>query len=145
MRDFSNTLEKLRDTTGSEEINELKEYFVNEYPEIFHVEWALEEVNTELERIEKHNKKTKDIEETLLTSISMEPFTKYEGIENDRTLSTVQKIVLYQKAIDDMKRRHIYFATNQEKLLEKSFIQGRNIYKKTVKESGLSRQWSHFL
>ena len=37
----------------------------------------------------------------------MEPFTNYEGIENDRTLSIVQKIVLYQKAIDDMKRRHI--------------------------------------
>ena len=39
----------------------------------------------------------------------------------------------------------IYFATNQGKLLEKCFIQGRNIYKKTVKESGLSRQWAHFL
>ena len=130
MRDFDNALEKLRDTTGSEEINELKEYFVNEYPEIFHVEWALEEANTELERIEKHNKKTKDVEETLLTSTSMEPFMNYEGIENDRTLSTVQKIVLYQKAIDDTQRRHIYFATNQGKLLEKSFIQGRNIYKK---------------
>ena len=38
MRDFDNALEKLRDTTGSEEINELKEYFINEYPEIFHVE-----------------------------------------------------------------------------------------------------------
>ena len=75
----------------------------------------------------------------------MEPFTNYEGIENDRTLSIVQKIVLYQKAIDDMKRRHIYFAANQGKLLERCFIQGRNNYKKTVKESGLSRQWAHFL
>ena len=75
----------------------------------------------------------------------MEPFTNFEGIENDRTLSTVQKIVLYQKAIDDMKGRHIYFATNQGQLLENCFIQERNIYKKTVKESGLSRQWSHFL
>ena len=75
----------------------------------------------------------------------MEPFTNYEGIENDRTLSTIQKIVLYQRAIDDTKRRHIYFATNQGKLLEKCFIQGRNIYKNTLKESGLSRQWSHFL
>ena len=129
MRDFDNALEKIRDTTRSEEINELKEYFVHEYPEIFHVEWALEEVNTELERIEKHHKKTKDVKETLLTSTLMEQFTNYEGIENDRTLSTIQKIVLYQKAIDDMKRRHIYFATNQEKLLEKSFIQERNIDK----------------
>ena len=76
-------------------------------------------MNKELERITKHDKKIKDVEKALLTSISMEPFTNYEGIENDRTLSTVQKIILYQKAIDDMKRRHIYFATNQGKLLEK--------------------------
>ena len=59
MRDFDKVFEKLRDTTGSEEINELKEYFVNEYPEIFHVECALEEVNEELERIVKHDKKIK--------------------------------------------------------------------------------------
>ena len=136
MRDFDKVFEKLKDTTGSEEINELKEYFVNEYPEIFHVECALEEVNEELERIVKHHKKIKDVEETLLTSISMEPFMNYEGTENDRTLSTVQKIVLYQKAIDDMKGRHIYFVTNQGQLLENCFIQERNIYKKNCK-----RKW----
>ena len=130
MRDFDKVFEWLRETTGVEEINELKEYFVNEYPEIFQVECCLEEVNKELERITKHDKKIEDVEKTLLTSISMEPFTNYEGIENDRTLSTVQKIVLYQKAIDDKKRRHIYYATNQGKLLEKYFIQGRDVYKK---------------
>ena len=113
MRDFDKVFERLRATTGAEEINKLKEYFVNEYPEIFQVECCLEEVNKELERIIKHDKKIDYVEKTLLTSISMEPFTNYEGIENDRTLSTVQKIVLYQKAIDDIKRRHIYFATNQ--------------------------------
>ena len=93
-------------------------------------------MNKELERITKYDKKIKDVEKALLTSISMEPFMNYEGIENDRTLSTVQKIVLYQKAIDDKKRRHIYFATNHGKLLEKCFIQGRNIYKKNSK-----RKW----
>ena len=98
MRDFDNVLKRLRETTEAEEINELKEYFVNEYPEIFQVECGLEEVNEELERIAKHDKKIKDVEETLLTSISMEPFKNYEGIVNDRTISTVQKIVLYQKS-----------------------------------------------
>ena len=29
----------------------------------------------------------------------MKPFTNYEGIENDKTLSTIQKIVLYQKLL----------------------------------------------
>ena len=39
--------------------------------------------------------------------------TTKQGIENDKTLSTVQKITSYQKAIDDTKRRHIYFAASQ--------------------------------
>ena len=57
MRDFDKVLEKLRETTSVEEINKLKEYFVNECPEIFQVEFALEEVNVELERIDKHDKR----------------------------------------------------------------------------------------
>ena len=99
MRDFDKVLEKLRDTTSVQDISELKEYFINEYPEIFCVEYSLKEMNIEMERIEKCNKKIKDVEEKLLTSISMEPFTNYEGKENDRTLSTIQKIVLYQKPL----------------------------------------------
>ena len=45
MRDFDNVFEKLRETSNAEEINELKEYFIIEYPEIFHVECGLEELN----------------------------------------------------------------------------------------------------
>ena len=95
IRDFDEVLEKLKETTGVEGINKVKEYFVNEYPEIFCVEYSFKETNIEAERITKHNKKIKDVEETLLTSISMEPFTNYEDIENNKTLSTIQKIVLY--------------------------------------------------
>ena len=87
---------------------------------------ALKKRISKRERIAKHNKKIKDVEETLLTSISMEPFMNCEDIENDETLSTIQKIVLSQKAIDDTKRKQIYFAANQGKLLERCFIQGRN-------------------
>ena len=87
IRDFDKVLEKLRETTSIEEINKIKEYFVNEHPEIFCVEYSFKEMNTELERIEKHSK-IKDVEETLLTSISMEPFMNYEGKQqnfiNDR-------------------------------------------------------------
>ena len=74
MKDFDNVLERLRERNEAEEINELKEYFVNEYPEIFQMECGLEEVNEELERIVKHDKKMKDVKEALLTSVSMEPF-----------------------------------------------------------------------
>ena len=56
----------------------------------------------------------------------MEPFMNYEDKENDKTLSTIQKIVLYQKAIDNMKRKQIHFAANQGKLLEiKMFYPGK--------------------
>ena len=95
IKDFDEVLEKLKETTGVEEINKVKEYFVNEYPEIFCVEYSFKEMNIKAERILKHNKKIKEVEETLLTSISMEPFTSYEDIENDKTLSTIQKIMLY--------------------------------------------------
>ena len=71
VRDFDKVLEKLRETISVEEINELKEYFLNEYPEIFQIVFTLEEVNVELERIDKHNKRTREVEEKLLTSISM--------------------------------------------------------------------------
>ena len=46
---------------------------------------------------------------------------------------------------NESKKSEIFFAASQGKLLERCFIQGRNVYKKTVKESGLSRQWAHFL
>ena len=121
IKDVDEVLEKLKETTGVEEINKVKEYFVNEYPEIFCVEYSFKEMNIQAERIAKYNKKIKDVEKTLLTSISMEPFTNYEDIENDKTLSTIQKIVSYQKAIDDMKRKQIHFAANQRKLFEKCF------------------------
>ena len=65
MRDFDKVLEKLRDTTSVQEINELKEYFVNEYPEIFCVEYSLKEINIEMERIKKRNKKIKMLKKTI--------------------------------------------------------------------------------
>ena len=69
----------------------------------------------------------------------------YEDIENDKTLSTIKKIVLYQKAIDDAKRKQIYFAANQGKLLKRGFIQGRDIYNKTFKRKWCKQMIGLFL
>ena len=67
IRDLDEVNEKLKETTiGVEGINKVKEYFVNEYPEIFCVEYSFKETNIKVERIAKHNKKVKDIQETLL-------------------------------------------------------------------------------
>ena len=124
MRDFDKVLEKLRETTSVEEINELKEYFVNEYLEIIQVECALEEVNTELEKIVKHDKRIREVEEKLLTSISIEPFTNYEGIENDKTLSTVQKIVLYKKPLT-IRRKDIITSQPTKETIGKMLYTGK--------------------
>ena len=63
IRDFDEVNEKLKETTtGVEGINKVKEYFVNKYPEIFCVEYSFKEMNIEVERIAKHNKKVKDVE-----------------------------------------------------------------------------------
>ena len=43
MRDFDEVLEKLKETTGAEEINKVKEYFVVEYREIFYVGYSFKE------------------------------------------------------------------------------------------------------
>ena len=43
--DFDKVLEKLRDTTSVEEINELKEYFMNEYSEIFRLKALMKGFN----------------------------------------------------------------------------------------------------
>ena len=99
MRDFDKLLEKLRDTKSVQEINDLKEYFINEYPEIFCVEYSLKEINIEMERIEKRNKKIKDIEEKLLTSISMEPFTNYEGIEMIELYQSYRRLYYIKKPL----------------------------------------------
>ena len=52
INDFDEVLENLKETTGVEQINKVKEYFVNYYQEIFYVEYSFKE-------IAKHNKKTK--------------------------------------------------------------------------------------
>ena len=92
---------------------------VNEYPGIFHVEFTFEEVNKEIEKITKHDKRIRDVEEKLLTSVSMEPFTNYEGIENYKTISAVQKIVLYQKAIGDTKGRNVFLTAKHKRTIGK--------------------------
>ena len=86
-------------STDAEEINQMKEY-----PEIFDNPFDFNVMETEAERI-VNEKELGDIKEKLLCGRSAERFMNYEGIDDDRNLTTVQKITMYQRAIDNATRR----------------------------------------
>ena len=145
--DFDKVFELLAErSTDAEEINQMKEYFIKEYPEIFDNHFDFNVMETEAERIANDEKKLGDIEEKLLCGRSAERFTNYEGIDDDdRNLTTVQKINMYQRAINDATRRKIYYASMQGRLLDICFTQGKNIYQRTLNKTGIKGQWANFL
>ena len=98
-------------------------------------------METEAERIVNDEKKLGEIEEKLLRGRSAERFTNYEGIDDDRNLTTVH---MYQRAIDDATRRKIYYASMQGRLLDICFAQGKNIYQRTLNKTSIKRQWASF-
>ena len=63
----------------------------------------------------------------------------------DNKLSLPQKVIHLQKRIDDSTRRKIYCTSLQGQLLEKCFLQLKKVYKKTLEETKIARQWSIFL
>ena len=139
--DFDKVFELLAERlTDAEKINQMKEY-----PEIFDNTFDFCVMETEAERIVNDEKKLGDIEEKLLRGRSAERFTNYEGINGDKNLTTVQKINMCQRAIDDATRRKIYYASMQRKLLDICFTQGKDIHQRTLNKTGIKRQWASVL
>ena len=64
---------------------------------------------------------------------------------SDGNLSLPQKIIHLQKAIADATRRKILYALLQGELLEKCFHQSKKVYKETLEETEIIRQWALFL
>ena len=90
--------------------------------------------------------KLRKVEEKLLSKRTDERFTNYDGIMLDDNLSLPQKIIHLQKAIGDVTRRKILYASLQgELLLEKCFHQSKKDYKETLVETEIKRQWALFL
>ena len=63
----------------------------------------------------------------------------------DDNLSLPQKIIHLQKAIGDVTRRKILYASSQGELLEKCFHQSKKDYKETLVETEIKRRWALFL
>ena len=144
--DFNKVFELLAErSTDAEEIKQMKEYFIEEYPEIFVDPFDFYAMETEAERIVNDEKKLGDIEEKLLRGRSDERFMNYEGMDDDEILTTVQKKNMYQRVIEDATRSKIYFASMQGRLLDIYFNQGKNVYQRMLNKTGIKRRWAGFL
>ena len=89
--------------------------------------------------------KLREVEEKLLSKITVERFTNYNGAMYGSNLPLTEKIIHLQKAIDDATRRKIHWASLQGKLLEKCFRQSMEVYEKTLVETKITRWWARFL
>ena len=89
--------------------------------------------------------KLRKVEERLLSNKTYARFTTYDGVMTDDDLSLPQKVIYLQRAIDDVTRRKIYYASFQGQLLEKCFLQSKKVYKETLEETKITIQWSIFL
>ena len=90
-------------------------------------------------------KKLQKVREKLLSNKTHERFTNYDGVMSDDSLSLPKKIIHLQKAIDDATRRKILWASFQGELFEKCFCQSKKVYKETLEETKITREWALFL
>ena len=73
-----------------------------------------------------------------------ERFTDYQGVMSDSNLNLTAKINHLQKAIDDTTKRKVYFASLLGGLLESCFGESKKVYKRTLEEVKIKRQWAQF-
>ena len=102
-------------------------------------------METESRPIIDREEKLRKVEERLLSKSLNERFTNYDGVMSDDSLSLPQKIIHLQKVIDNATRRKILYASLQGQLLEDCFHQLKKVYKETMKETEIMRQWAQFL
>ena len=133
-----------------ERVKNIRESFWEKYPEIFNdsseneVEMGTA-METESRPIVDREEKLRKVEERLLSKRTNERFTNYDGVMSDDSLPRPQKIIHLQNAIDDATRRKILSASLQGQLLEECFHQSKKVYKETLKETEITRQWAQFL
>ena len=149
--DFDKLFKDLEEwTSNAIQIESWKEHFLEKYPNIFKVSTENEvemetTMETESKPIVDREEKLRKVEEELLSNKTKERFTTYDGVMTDDDLSLPQKVIHLQRAIDDVTRRKIYYASLQGQLLENAFRQSREVYRETLEETKITMQWSIFL
>ena len=152
--DFNKHFEDLakRYKKDAEKIKTLRECFWRKYPEIFRDSSENEdEMDIDVDIAMKNKppidreEKLRKVEEKLLSNKNNERFTNYDGLMSDDNLSIPQKVIHLQRAIDNATRRKIYYALLQGQLLEECFLQSKKVYRETLEETKITRQWMIFL
>ena len=149
--DFNKFFEKLKEwVEDSIQIDTWREFFEKKFPKMFS-DSSETEMDADVDTTMKteppidREEKLRKVEEKLLSKRTNERFTNYDGVMPDDNLSLPQKIINLQKAIGDATRRKIHYASLQGELLEKCFHQSKKVYKETLKETEITRQWALFL
>ena len=154
VRDFNKFFEDLAKSykKDAKKMKKRRECFWEKYPEIFNDSSENEaEMNIEVDTKMKtkppkdREKKLQKVEEKLLSNKTHESFTNYDHVMSDDKLSLPQKAIHLQKGVEDSTRRKIYYASLQGQLLEKCFLRSKTVYKETLEETKITRQWSIFL
>ena len=89
--------------------------------------------------------KLRKVEQKLLSNKTNERITNYDGVMPEKNLSLPQKIIHLQKATDDATRRKMLWASLRGELFEKCFCQLKKVYKETLEETKITREWALFL
>ena len=76
---------------------------------------------------------------------SQERFTNYDDVCFDQNLTDTEKIIAYQKAIDDVTRRTIHFASLQGEIMERYYEKSKAEYKVLLRDAKVGVRWAQFL
>ena len=140
--DFNKFFEELKEwTEDAVQIKTWREFFGKVSQDVEYCTDTTMKTKPPIDREEKLRK----VEEKLLSNKTHERFTNYDGVMSDNNLSLPQKVIHLQRAIDDAKRSKIYYASLQGQLLEECFLQSKKVYKETLEETKITRQWALFL
>ena len=122
--EFRNFWADLKVKADGSKLNKWYTQSEKDYPEVFTVEIEVNKVAVQQNKEEK----LANVKERLLQNRSRERFTSYDNIRADPNLTVTDKIIAYQKVIDDATRRKIHFASLQGELLERCFKESKAEY-----------------
>ena len=75
---------------------------------------------------------------------SRERFTNYDNVSFDQNLTDIEKIIAYQKAIDNAMRRTIHFASLQGEIMERCYKKSKAEYKVLLRDAKLEFDGPNF-
>ena len=150
--DFNELFKDLEEWTNNAiQIETWKDNFLKEYPKIFN-DSSENEVEVDIDTTMEtkptidREENLRNVEEKQLSKKINEMFTSinYEDVINDPNLTLTQKIIS-KKGIDNETRRKICYTSLEGKLLEECFHKSKKVYKETLEETEITRQWALFL